>query len=79
MTLTEAGHAVVERTVDAVLGREAQLVDGLTEAERAALAGLLDRLLSEVAGRVSPGRAAAARRDPRGPGLADLKRPGRAV
>ena len=51
MTLTGAGHAVVERTVDAVLGREAQLVDGLTEAERAALAGLLDRLLSEVAGR----------------------------
>ena len=26
----------------------------MTEAERAALAGLLDRLLSEVAGRVSP-------------------------
>ena len=46
---------LVERAVDAVLDREAQLVDGLTEAERAALAGLLERLLGEVAGRVSPG------------------------
>ena len=79
VTLTEAGHAVVERTVDAVLGREAQLVDGLTEAERAALAGLLDRLLSEVAGRVSPG-AGQPPPDPRGPGPGDPdERPGCAV
>ncbi len=67
VSLTGAGHAVVERTVDAVLGREAQLIDGLTEAERAALAGLLDRLLTEVAGRVSP-EAAQPESEPRGPG-----------
>ncbi len=59
----------MERTVDAVLGREAQLVDGLTEAERAALAGLLDRLLREVAGRVSPGLPGP-EPDPRGPAQA---------
>ena len=39
----------------------------MTEAERAALAGLLDRLLSEVASRVSP-EAAQPEPDPRGPG-----------
>ncbi len=54
MTLTAAGHAVVERTVDMVLRREAELVDGLTQAERTALAGLLDRLLGEVAGQAGP-------------------------
>ena len=54
MTLTAAGHAVVERTVDMVLRREAELVDGLIQAERTALAGLLDRLLGEVAGQAGP-------------------------
>jgi hypothetical protein len=42
----------VERTVDRVLGREAQLVRGLPPDERAVLSGLLDRLLRDVAGRV---------------------------
>jgi DNA-binding MarR family transcriptional regulator len=53
VTLTEGGHALVERTVDQVLGREAELVRGLAEAERADLAGLLDRVLAGVAAHVS--------------------------
>ncbi|HTS98306.1 MAG TPA: MarR family transcriptional regulator [Streptosporangiaceae bacterium] len=50
VTLTAAGHALVERAVDQVLGREARLVRALDPAERAVLAGLLDRLLRDVAG-----------------------------
>jgi hypothetical protein len=38
VTLTAAGHALVERAVDQVLGREAQLVRGPDPAERAGLA-----------------------------------------
>lgn len=53
VTLTAAGHALVERSVDQVLGREAQLVRGLRPDERAALVELLDRLLHDVAGRVA--------------------------
>jgi DNA-binding MarR family transcriptional regulator len=53
VTLTAAGHARVEGAVDQVLGREAQLVAGLRPQERTVLAGLLDRLLQDVAGRVS--------------------------
>jgi hypothetical protein len=52
VTLTAAGHAVVERTVDQVLSREAYLVEGLDPAERAALAELLDRPLASLAGRL---------------------------
>jgi hypothetical protein len=48
VTLTPAGHALVDRVVDQVLGREAQLVRGLLPAERAELAALLDRLLRDV-------------------------------
>ncbi|HEX5115747.1 MAG TPA: MarR family transcriptional regulator [Pseudonocardiaceae bacterium] len=48
VTLTDAGHATVERTVDQVLGREAELVGGLTPARRADLVGLLDTLLAQV-------------------------------
>jgi DNA-binding MarR family transcriptional regulator len=48
VTLTRAGHALVERTVDRVLGREAELVRGLTTDERTDLATLLDRLLQAV-------------------------------
>ena len=57
VTLTRAGHALVERTVDRVLGREAELVRGLAAAERADLAALLDRLLAGVAARVTGGDA----------------------
>jgi DNA-binding MarR family transcriptional regulator len=53
VTLTAAGHALVERSVDQVLGREAQLVRGLRPDERAVLVELLDRLLSDVADRVN--------------------------
>jgi DNA-binding MarR family transcriptional regulator len=39
--LTPAGHALVERSVDTVLGREAGLVSCLSEQERAMLIGVL--------------------------------------
>ena len=53
VTMTRAGHALVERSVDRVLGREAELVRGLAAAERADLTALLDRLLAGVAAHVS--------------------------
>jgi len=53
VTLTKAGHALVERIVDQVLGREAELVRGLVAAERADLAALLDHLLADVTAQVS--------------------------
>jgi DNA-binding MarR family transcriptional regulator len=55
VTLTPAGHALVERTVDEVLGREADLVSGLAEEDRGHLASLLDTLLRQVAERITPG------------------------
>ena len=55
VTLTRAGHALVERTVDRVLRREAELVRGLAATERADLASLLDRLLADVAARAAAG------------------------
>ena len=53
VSLTAAGHARVEGAVDQVLGREAQFVAGLLPQERTVLAGLLDRLLRDVAGRAA--------------------------
>ena len=53
VTLTAAGHALSERVVDQVLGREAHLVTGLPPADRAALADLLDRLLHDVTQRLA--------------------------
>jgi DNA-binding MarR family transcriptional regulator len=53
VALTQAGHALVDRVVDEVLGREAQLVRGLLPAERAELAALLDRLLQDVVGQTA--------------------------
>jgi DNA-binding MarR family transcriptional regulator len=46
--LTTEGHALIERSVDAVLGREATLVSVLSEHERAMLIGLLDKLMTDV-------------------------------
>jgi DNA-binding MarR family transcriptional regulator len=48
VTLTQAGHDLVERLVDRVLGREAELISGLTQAQQAALAGLLRTLLDDL-------------------------------
>jgi DNA-binding MarR family transcriptional regulator len=56
VTLTQAGHELVERSVDAVLGREADLVQGFTGDERAMLTTLLERLLTDVTRRTdAPG------------------------
>lgn len=51
VTLTDAGHAVVEATVDQVLGRETQLVGGLSGEQQAQLAELLGILLDQVTSR----------------------------
>jgi DNA-binding MarR family transcriptional regulator len=48
VTLTAAGHATIERTVDHVLGREAELVAGLSAQQRTQLAELLGVLLAQV-------------------------------
>jgi DNA-binding MarR family transcriptional regulator len=51
--LTKRGHALIERTVDHVLGREADLVSGLTARQRESLVTLLDALLAHVSARAS--------------------------
>lgn len=48
VTLTPAGHALVERLVDRVLGREAELISGLTPAQQEALTDLLALLLDDL-------------------------------
>jgi DNA-binding MarR family transcriptional regulator len=52
VTLTDAGHRLIERTVDEVLGREASLLGGLSANERDALSGLLERLTESVQARI---------------------------
>ncbi|TCC07522.1 MarR family winged helix-turn-helix transcriptional regulator [Kribbella soli] len=49
VTLTEAGHDLIERTVDQVLTREAELVASLSPTARTQLAAQLQDLLDEVA------------------------------
>ena len=49
VTLTEAGHDLIERTVDQVLTRESELVASLSPTARTQLAGQLQDLLDEVA------------------------------
>ena len=59
VTLTPAGHDLVERTVDQVLTRESELVASLSPTGRAQLAAQLQELLAEVTERArkpSPGR-----------------------
>ncbi len=56
VTLTRAGHDLVEATVDQVLGREADLVSGLTPDQQAQLTELLDVLLADVQRRLGDGR-----------------------
>jgi DNA-binding MarR family transcriptional regulator len=48
VTLTPAGHDLVERTVDQVLTRESELIDSLSPDGREQLAGQLQELLDEV-------------------------------
>lgn len=48
VSLTPAGHELVERLVDRVLGREAELISGLTAEQRATLTELLRLLLADV-------------------------------
>lgn len=55
VSLTDQGQALIERSVDSVLGREAWLVGGLSDDERALLAGLLDKLTADVSRRASGG------------------------
>ncbi|WP_245205071.1 MarR family winged helix-turn-helix transcriptional regulator [Kitasatospora sp. RG8] len=55
VSLTADGHALVERSVDVVLGREAELVGGLSESEREQLVGLLGKLLADVRRRAAAG------------------------
>ncbi|MFC5835054.1 MarR family winged helix-turn-helix transcriptional regulator [Nonomuraea insulae] len=53
VTLTDEGHALIERSVDSVLGREASLVTGLSAAERVTLAELLEKLTIDVQHRIA--------------------------
>ncbi len=46
VTLTEAGHDLIERTVDQVLTRESDLIASLTDREQ--LAAQLQNLLDQV-------------------------------
>ncbi|MYR42913.1 MarR family transcriptional regulator [Streptomyces sp. SID5910] len=55
--LTDDGHALIERSVDAVLGWEASLVQGLSESERTVLMHLLDKLMADVRRRTADGDA----------------------
>jgi DNA-binding MarR family transcriptional regulator len=48
VTLTGAGHALIERTVDQVLTRESELVASLSPTARTQLATQLQHLLDEV-------------------------------
>ncbi|WP_037068096.1 MarR family winged helix-turn-helix transcriptional regulator [Pseudonocardia acaciae] len=52
VTLTDAGHALVERLVDRVLGREADLVAALDPDRRAQLTELLRTLLTDLDARL---------------------------
>ncbi|MEV0598553.1 MarR family transcriptional regulator [Streptomyces sp. NPDC050315] len=56
VTLTETGHEVVEATVDQVLHREAELLDGLDPARQDQLTDLLRTLLQDVQQRLGDDR-----------------------
>ncbi|ARX81687.1 MarR family winged helix-turn-helix transcriptional regulator [Streptomyces alboflavus] len=56
VTLTPAGHDLVEATVDQVLHRDAELVAGLTPEQQAQLTGLLEVLLTDVQRRLGDDR-----------------------
>ncbi len=52
VSLTPKGHDLIEKTVDAVLTRESELLTSLSARQRAVLAGQLQRLLADVRRRV---------------------------
>jgi DNA-binding MarR family transcriptional regulator len=54
--LTAEGHALIERSVDSVLGREATLVQGLSADEHDLLIGLLAKLTDDVRRRTATER-----------------------
>lgn len=54
VTLTPAGHELVERLVDRVLGREADLVSGLTPEQQTTLTELLRLLLADLHAQIGP-------------------------
>ncbi|MEU6116679.1 MarR family transcriptional regulator [Streptomyces sp. NPDC047117] len=56
VTLTPTGHEVVEATVDQVLHREAELLDGLAPEKQAELTALLRTLLADVQHRLGDDR-----------------------
>ncbi|SOE14377.1 DNA-binding transcriptional regulator, MarR family [Streptomyces sp. 2323.1] len=56
VALTPAGHELIEATVDQVLGREAELVGGLTPEQQEQLAGLLRLLLQDTQRRLGDDR-----------------------
>ena len=68
VTLTAAGHELIERSVDAVLGREAELVASLSMQDRATLTGLLERLTGDVVQRMAIDEWRAVRDKPGGTG-----------
>ena len=53
VTLTPAGHEVIERSVDAVLGRDDELVAGLSAEERELLVPLLGKLEDFIRTRIA--------------------------
>jgi DNA-binding MarR family transcriptional regulator len=55
VSLTDEGQALIERSVDAVLGREAALVSDLSVAQRASLVELLEKLTIDVGRRTGGG------------------------
>lgn len=56
VALTDQGHLVIERTVDALLDHEERLLDALTDTEREQLAHLLRILLADLTARADSGR-----------------------
>jgi DNA-binding MarR family transcriptional regulator len=54
VTLTPEGHALVERLVDRVLGREAELISCLSADQQTALTGLLRAFLAQLETQLGP-------------------------
>jgi DNA-binding MarR family transcriptional regulator len=55
VSLTDAGHDLVEQIVDQVLSRESDLISSLSDRQRGVLANQLERLLDDVRAKVDSG------------------------